>query len=398
MPKPAKPIYTRNLYEDMKSFYHSKSIRGQKLKRHLKETQKIIDYHSYHNQKILNLDLLYDLTKEIYLKGLLDTRGIYLKTVYLIIEFSELNLDTFNDKRKLFDEMYQKFIKEWCKTHSEDALPTIKSIMNHFLIYLYFNDIHDLKELKFSLIEKYISYMHTINKNITVYDNITKLRRILSYLFHMGYTDQDLSQYLYGLKAFKNERLPDQYSIAEINILISSVKHENEEGKRKYAIVMTAALLGIRAIDISRIKISNIDWNKRQLKFHQNKTKTELTLELPQVLYNAYLDYLSIREDIESEYLLTPLPGSNIKGKISSSSISRIIHEVFIASEIKIDGRKSYAHVLRHSMATHMINNNITMPVVSKILGHSSVETTKHYARISLDKLRVLALEVPLYE
>lgn len=67
---------------------------------------------------------------------------------------------------------------------------------------------------------------------------------------------------------------------------------------------MTAVLLGIRAIDISWIKSSDIDWNKRQMKFHQNKAKTELTLELPQALYNAYLDYLSIRKDVESEYFL----------------------------------------------------------------------------------------------
>lgn len=60
MPKPAKPIYISTLYVDMKSFYHSKSIKGQKLKRHLEETQKIIDYHSYHNQKFLKLDDLFN--------------------------------------------------------------------------------------------------------------------------------------------------------------------------------------------------------------------------------------------------------------------------------------------------------------------------------------------------
>lgn len=157
-------------------------------------------------------------------------------------------------------------------------------------------------------------------------------------------------------------------------------------------------MLGIRAIDISRIKIRNIGWNEQKLKFHQNKTKTEIILDIPVVLCNAYIDYLSVREDTESEYLFTPLPRSNIKGKISSSSISRIIHEVFITSGIKIDGRKSYAHVLRHSLATGMINNGVIMPIVSSILGHSSVETTRHYAKISLENLMKLALEVLLYE
>lgn len=235
MPKQSKSIHICTLYDDMENFYRSKSISRQTLKRYLEETDKIIEYHIQQKQEFLKSDLLYKLTKKVYMEGLLDIRSIYLKTVYLVVEFGNLNIDAYIIKKQLLDDINQKFIEEWRKTHSEDALPTIKSIMTHFLMYLYFNDVYDLKELEFTLLEGYIMYMHKINKHITVFDNITKLRRILFYLYHMNYTDKDFSQYLYGLKAYKNERLPDQYSLEEVNQLITSVKNEKEkENMRLY--------------------------------------------------------------------------------------------------------------------------------------------------------------------
>lgn len=92
------------------------------------------------------------------------------------------------------------------------------------------------------------------------------------------------------------------------------------------------------------------------------------------------------------------MPKNGLKGKLSSTSISRIVNESFQNSNIDINGRKHHSHVLRHSLACDMINNNVQIETVSEILGHSHYQSTKSYAKISIETMRFLSLEVPDYE
>lgn len=183
-----------------------------------------------------------------------------------------------------------------------------------------------------------------------------------------------------------------------MNRVINSMETIKESGKRNYTIVLMITLLGIRATDISQMKRQDINWSKDTVSFIQNKTKESITLFIPYNLKQAILDYLCIRSDVSSPYLFTHLPKNGWKGKLSTPSISRIVHEAFVASGIDSNGRKSHAHVVRHSLACSMINEGVPLLTISGVLGHSSSEVTKKYAKIHLHTLRILTWEVPLHE
>ena len=78
--------------------------------------------------------------------------------------------------------------------------------------------------------------------------------------------------------------------------------------------------------------------------------------------------------------------------------ITAIVHEAFLESGINLKNRKSYSHVLRHSLAHQLINNGKTNTTIANILGHATSESTKAYSKISVETLRFLALEVPVYD
>lgn len=70
----------------------------------------------------------------------------------------------------------------------------------------------------------------------------------------------------------------------------------------------------------------------------------------------------------------------------------------FLESGINLKNRKSYSHVLRHSLAHQLINSGKPNTTISDILGHTTSESTKAYSKIDVETMRFLVLEVPLYE
>ena len=249
-----------------------------------------------------------------------------------------------------------------------------------------------------NIIISYLEFTKKFLKPVSVHDLICKLRLILKYAYDENWIDQNYSLLLYGIKSYKNTQLPDFYTDSEISCIINSINRDHEAGKRKYAIVLLCSLLGIRAVDISLLKIKDIHWNDNCVIFVQSKTYREVKLYIPYELKHAILDYLKIRTDTSSPYLFTHLPKNGLKGKLSKMRITAIVHEAFLESGINLKNRKSYSHVLRHSLAHQLINNGKTNTTIANILGHATSESTKAYSKISVETLRFLALEVPVYE
>lgn len=77
--------------------------------------------------------------------------------------------------------------------HSSHAFNSMKSVLNHFVLYLYFRNIYSLQSLNKDILLEYISHMYTINKRQTVIDNITKIRWILAYAYKYKYTNTNFS-------------------------------------------------------------------------------------------------------------------------------------------------------------------------------------------------------------
>lgn len=186
--------------------------------------------------------------------------------------------------------------------------------------------------------------------------------------------------------------IPSVYSIDEIKRIENSIDTSTIQGKRDYAIILLASRMGLRSGDIVKLKIEDIT-GKDELNIIQQKTGTAIHLPLIDEVLSAIIDYLTVRpSSMAEEVFLSVCAPYN---PISTGTIRNSLKKYMVAAGIDVGNRKKGPHALRSSLASSMVNNDISYETVRKVLGHSSNNTIKHYAKIDVEKLRQYCLEPP---
>lgn len=216
------------------------------------------------------------------------------------------------------------------------------------------------------------------------------IRDFLKFLMINHLTDVDLSSFVPRLS--RECKLPSTYTIDEIKKLEASVDRSSLIGKRDYVIVLLASRLGLRASDILALQVSNLDFNQEIISLTTIKTQEFMQFPMISDIKEALLDHLKSSE-IKSGYLFRRLLPPFVQ--LGRSSISQIISDHIKRAEINYSGKTHGPQALRSSLATSMVNDDIPYEVVRKVLGHSSRNAVKHYAKVDIEKLRRCALIPP---
>jgi integrase len=221
---------------------------------------------------------------------------------------------------------------------------------------------------------------------------LSTVRVFLRYLFENQLTEQD---YSYIVPSFRRPQpLPSVYSAEEIRRIEYAIGTTSRCCKRNYAMVLLATRLGIRNEDIVLMAFDDLDFTDEYIRITQKKTETPLLLPMLPDVKAAVLEYISLeRTKVESSYVF--LKRTQPYTPITSSHLSQMIRRVVKAAGINPEGRKIGARAFRSSLASSMINDNIPYDAVRKVLGHSSKNAIKSYARLDIEQLRRYALEVP---
>ena len=220
------------------------------------------------------------------------------------------------------------------------------------------------------------------------------IRNFLGYLYGLGRTGKDLSLVVPRDNYKKQAKLPSVYTKEEVLAILDSIDRSTSAGKRDYAIVMLAVRLGLRASDISGLEFGHLQWSQNTIIFQQGKTGETVRLPLTTDVGEALIDYIKYARPISKDsyiFLEKRFPHQPIHSKMVSSIASRII----LGSGIKIGDRKHGSHSLRHTMASMLLESQVSLPVISDILGHSNIQTSMCYLRIDIETLRQCALEAP---
>jgi integrase/recombinase XerC len=186
-----------------------------------------------------------------------------------------------------------------------------------------------------------------------------------------------------ALKVGKKVQLP--FSEQELRtVLEDAIEIVDFETSRNQLIIELFYATGIRRIELINIKVSDIDFNTKQLKVLGKRNK-ERYIPLIESLINALDSYLEYRcrlpniEDREKLFLTK-------KGlKIYEKLVYRIINKYFSEASSKA---KCSPHVLRHSFATHLLNQGADLNAVKELLGHTSLAATQVYTHNSIAELK----------
>lgn len=192
----------------------------------------------------------------------------------------------------------------------------------------------------------------------------------------------------------KNSSVPSAYSAEEVSALLG-VGPSGRCPLRTRAMMLLAAVLGMRVGDIRSLRMSDVDWRLKTVSFVQGKTKVPQVLPMPDEVWLALADYIkNERPDIGCDRLFATsfAPYRPID---SQESFHRSVTRAFADAGVDVAGRHHGMHSMRHSAATNMLAEGTPYPTISAVLGHSSTNVTRRYLSIDVESLRCLALEVP---
>lgn len=163
---------------------------------------------------------------------------------------------------------------------------------------------------------------------------------------------------------------------------------------RDRAIGKLAYYTGMRRLDIANLKFDNIDLEKEEIHFVQQKTGIEITIPFKTAVGNAIVDYVAKERTPnkgEQVFLSTKKPYPGITGV----ALGRTSQKIFKAASIRQEvGRNRGMHVFRHYFVSDLISKDVRREVVSKLVGHVALESINSYLDADIEHLRECALDI----
>lgn len=317
--------------------------------------------------------------------------NVYLnQTINLRRKYKEFHLpDSFKAE---IDGFLQE---EMCRFISPSYREHILYTLCNFIAYLSQQGITQLSEVSPQDVHRYLQTLTDYCKR-TIKLNFQILRRFFTYLYTSNFSHQDLSLSIPSIKTGGNgSDIPSVYTEDEILRLLKAVDRANPIGKRDYAILLLAAKLGLRRSDLRNLKLESLKWETNRIELVQEKTGQVLNLPILEEVGAALIDYLKNgRPKVFSEFVF--LKHVPVYEKLSPVGLNNIANKYFRQAGITIPkGKKHGLHALRHSLASHLLENQTPIVVISEILGHLNSHSTGIYLKIDLHQLRTCALEVP---
>jgi site-specific recombinase XerD len=242
---------------------------------------------------------------------------------------------------------------------------TIKSYSNALKTFFLYFEHKNPENINPSEIEQFINKMVLIDNISQSYQKVLvgSIKLFYNELLRKNYK----LNYLYPDRPEK--KLPVVLDKSEIQLLLNSI--QNLKHRAILSVIYSA---GLRLSEVIEMKLNDIDSKRMLIKIVQGKGKKDRYVMLSEKLLIILREYY--KEYKPKEYLFEGQKG----GKYSARSVQAIFKEALRNSKIK---KEASVHTLRHSFATHLIEQGTDIRIVKEILGHKDIRTTQIYTHIS---------------
>lgn len=226
----------------------------------------------------------------------------------------------------------------------------------------------------------------------TVAGIVSDLRCFLRFLTMRGILQKDLCAELPKIRVPRDATIPSVWDHELIVRLLGAVDRSSAKGKRDYAILLLACRLGLRAGDIRTLKLDHLRWAESTIEITQTKTDTPLRLPLTNEVGEALIDYLQSGrpQTTHREVFLKVVPPFD---PFTQNNLHHIVTYWRLLAGITFrSSQKRGLHSLRHTLATRLLEKGTPLTTIAEILGHTSLESTRIYAKADVEALRGVAL------
>jgi len=243
-------------------------------------------------------------------------------------------------------------------------------------------------------LDRYIaSRCHTMRRSSKL--TMVSTLRVLRYLYGSGRMPKDLADEIEGPPIYALEGIPSTIRREDIERANQAARRDRSPlGRRDYAIMMLLSTYGLRAGEITALRLSDIDWRQERLRIRHAKTGSCSELPLLRGPADALFDYLrhGRPETTYREVFIRAL--APYRPLSSQSALHCMLGRRLRAVGVTLTGKRG-AHVLRHSRAVSLLTGGVPIKVIGDVLGHRSAQSTAIYLKLATDDLRAVALDLP---
>ena len=287
-----------------------------------------------------------------------------------------------NKNNKDILEKYQIYLLTVRQKEEETTVSSYIEDIYKYLEYMENNKIKTALNIEYHDITKYLKYLDNNN-----YETSSIIRKIVSIkLFHkylsLEYKIKDISSKIINPKL--RRKLPNILTIEEVDNLLD-IKLNTPFDYRNKAMLELMYSSGLRVSELVDLKLNNIDLDNGYVRCLGKGKKEriipigEIAIEYLKIYINEYRN--SMKKGYYTENIFLNNHGKNITRQGFFLIIKNIAKEKNINKNIT-------PHMLRHSFATHLLNNGANLRTIQEMLGHSSITTTQIYTNVSNDIIK----------
>lgn len=193
----------------------------------------------------------------------------------------------------------------------------------------------------------------------------------------------------YPLAKIKNpssgKRLPEFLSVDQMDELLESIDTNEGFGLRNKAILEMMYACGLRVAEVTDLRLSKIDFENQIVIVH-GKGDKERMIPFHSAAKEIVLEYIDCQRDELLKGKKSDILFVNNRGKaLTTRSIQLILDEIAMKTNLHM---KVHPHMIRHSFATHLLDNGADLRIVQELLGHENLSTTQIYTHVTLDRLK----------
>jgi site-specific recombinase XerD len=269
------------------------------------------------------------------------------------------------------------------------------SFAREFLADRYPDGVPRLRDLRASDVSKFVLTWTRTHPAGRARLLVTALRSFLRFLLQHGEIDVDLTAAVPSVAGWRLAGLPKYLPAEQVERVLASCDRSTTKGRRDYAVLVLLARLGVRAREVARLELDDIDWRAGELVVRGKCSRKDRLPLVPEV-GEALADYLRYGRPACATRSVFVRLRAPIRAIGEQGTVTTIVCAAL--RRAALDPPVKGAHTLRHSLATRMLGGGASMSEIAEVLRHRSPQTTEIYAKVDFGALRSLALRWPSQE
>lgn len=267
------------------------------------------------------------------------------------------------------------------RNYSANTINSYGNALNKFYDFINSKNI-DFKSIDEKNINSFLRFLSEFNSARTVSYTLIVLRNFYNYLMMEGVVDRNI---FYNIDMPKlSQNLPSVLSYEEVNILLN-IDVKDAFSARNKAILELMYACGLRISETVNLKLYDIDLVNDTVRVFGKGFK-ERVIPIGNSAINSLNIYINgyrsrMLKNKKNDYLFLNNHGSKLTRQGLFKNLKSLLKEKGIDRDVS-------PHTLRHSFATHLLNNGADLRVIQELLGHSSIKTTQIYTHVSDEHLK----------